>query len=115
MVTKLPLTDSCHSFNLFGTIHDSCLSWILSRYHSILINIEGILTLVFESVVNSDKIGEDNYKATVFFLLKFVTLLRLVTCGVRKERDFVCFRKIDSQSLAAISHLLQAIGILFDF
>ncbi|GBN84995.1 hypothetical protein AVEN_231497-1 [Araneus ventricosus] len=44
--------------------------------------------------------------------VKLENVPRLVTCEVRKERDFMHFRKAVSQLLAALLHLLQPIGII---
>ncbi|GBO15359.1 hypothetical protein AVEN_36404-1 [Araneus ventricosus] len=113
MDTKLSISTVVTAQDLFGTIHGSCLHWLLNRCHSSLSSVVDTLAVESESVVNSDKIAEDNCKVSAIFLLKFVTLLRLVTCGVRKERDLVCIREVDSHSLAALLYILHPTGILF--
>ncbi|GBN97019.1 hypothetical protein AVEN_46674-1 [Araneus ventricosus] len=53
--------ESCHGSNLFDTFSGNYLLLILNHCHSSLFNVVNALTLKFESLLNSGKIGEEGY------------------------------------------------------
>ncbi|GBM92430.1 hypothetical protein AVEN_81046-1 [Araneus ventricosus] len=103
MVIKLPLSRD--------VTDPICLvSWLLNRCRPSLINAVDILNIEFESVVVTGKIGEESYDNVLIKDRDYS-----VTCEVRKDRDFLHFRKTCSQSLATLLHLLQLTGIFIRF
>ncbi|GBN99757.1 hypothetical protein AVEN_201364-1 [Araneus ventricosus] len=97
---------------MFVTFPDNCLPWLLNRCHTSLFNVVDTLTLEVQSVVNTSKIGEEDYNTVPIEFRDSTQASRLRSA---ENTDFLLFRKVDCQSLAAPLHLLQLTGILFDF